>query len=500
MGEEAKAITTRPIINEHVSPFSLTYEDAVKSSKVQTTPQTSNSPISYKELWNTFLNSPEAIAPCDTIITDIVADGYTIKPIKEGDNAAVKKATEFLEANCFKTKILPSQLLDELVTGDAYVYTAKLQSEQLKDAVKAIAKKLPLKSKDTKKIREYMYYSIADEDIYKTKQMINVASSTVTIAHDIHGNVTKYVQKVGKNEAFFSPKEIIHHKYLDLNGRVYGFCPLKAILPELTMLADIKDAAGNAFSNGGYPSRIFNLEEEVPNSPNVKFLQDQLTQLRENVLEHANLITTGKVKLDTFETINATMQYRELMEQMTRIVYTMWGVPPAKMGQAGEGGGAYDSGLATEGYYRRIAHQQDKTYSTYNSQIMIPEFRVELIPRKAYLQDEMKETQMTKQKHDIAQQAWKNNFVNEEWIKGYLGLDDRDIGSFEKPEENPMMMGGAPGMKKDASGVTAKQEINKMKSDTQKGKNIKPQAIALLDKGYTVYETKSILNNEGIKW
>jgi hypothetical protein len=266
------------------------------------------------------------------------------------------------------------------------------------------------------------------------------------------------------------------------------------------MLADIKDAAGNAFSNGGYPSHIFNLEEEVPNSPNVKFLQDQLKQLKHNVQEHSNLITTGKVKLDTFETITATMQYRELMEQMTRIVYTMWGVPPAKMGQGGEAGGAYDSGLATEGYYRRIAHQQDKTYSTYNAQIMIPEFRVELIPRKAYLQDEMKETQMTKQKHDIAQQAWKNNFVNEEWIKEYLGIDERSVGTFEKPEEDPMNPFNQ-GIKKDASGPTAKQEINKMKSDTQKAKKPKEKSEvkALIEKGYTVYEAKSILHNEEIE-
>jgi len=500
MGEQVKALSKKPLINENTSPFSLTYDDLRAGKRINTTPQTSNSPLSYKELWRTFLNSPEAIAPCDTIITDIISDGYTIRPIKEGDQAAVKRATEFLESNCFKTKILPSHLLDELVTGDAYVYNVKVKEAQLVDAVKAIVRKLPLRTKDKTLPRQYLYYKLMDEDIFRTKQMINIASETVTIAHDEHGNVSKYVQKVGSNHADFTPQEIIHFKYMDLNGKVYGFCPLKAILPELTMLADIKDAAGNSFTNGGYPAHIFNLEEEVPNSPNVKFLQQQLLQLKENVLEHSNLITTGKVRVENFETITATMQYRELMDQMTRIVYTVWGVPSSKMGQASEGGGgAYDSGLATEGYYRRIAHWQDKIYSIYNSQLFIPEFKVEIIPNKSYLQDELKETQMLKQKFDIAQQGWNNNWFNEAWVQSFLEIDPRFVGTFEKPEPEMGSNFRQGDMKKgDVEGNTAKKEINKMKSDTQKGKQAKakPQVKALLEKGYTQREIEAILDNE----
>jgi len=487
--DEIKALTNRPLVNEN-STLSAIWSNAGGGL-----PQTSNSSVDYKTLWNTYLSSPEAIAPCDTIVTDIISDGYKIRPVKENDTAAVRRATEFLEANCFKTHVLPSQLLDQLVTGDSYIYAMRVKPDKFREAVKAIAKRLPLNNNP--KTREYLYYSLIDEDIFRTKSLINIASSTVKIFHDIHGNVEKYQQKVGLNTAEFTPKEVMHFKYRNVNGKVYGFCPLKAILGELSMLASIKDSAGNIFENGGIPMNMFNLEVEVPNSPNVKFLQEQLKELKNNMREHKNLITTGKVEVQQLENITATMQYRELMEQMTRIVYTVWGVPPAKMGQTSGEKGAYDSGLATESYYRRIAHMQDSLYSIYNTQLMIPEFGVQLIPNKAYLQDEMKETQVLKQKFDIAQQGWDNNWVKKEWIVDYLNIDPRYIGSFEKEEPLESIYRQGDIKNKTLNETTAQQETNKMRSETQKAK--KPEIKALTEKGFTPREAETILFNEKLE-
>lgn len=487
---KATPISTTPLINENASMSAIWAGMNTGGGLAQT----SNSPLDYKSLWNIFMASPEAIAPCDTIVTDIISDGYKIKPIKDGDETAIKKATAFLESNQFKTHILPSQILDELVTGDAYVYTVRSNPDKYKEAIKAIARRLPLKNS---KSREYLYYSLMDEDEFSAKKLINIASSTVKIFHDQHGSVLKYQQVIGVNKAEFTPKELIHWKYRNINGKVYGFCPMKSIIGELSLLAAIKDSAGNAFENGGTPMHMFNLPEEVPNSPNVKFLQEQLKDLKANMLEHRNLITTGKVEVDAFENITATMQYRELMEQMTRIIYTVWGVPPAKMGQSGgDKGGAYDSGLATEGYYRRISHLQDNIFSEYNAQLMIPEFKVQLIPNKAYLQDEMKETQMTKQKFDIAQQAWSNNWVTKEWIIEMLNIPKEMVGTFEKEQMQSNFRQGDL-KNKTVNDETPKTEINKMKSETQKAKS--PQVKALLEKGYTPREVESILFNDKLE-
>lgn len=470
----AKTVGTKPLANENTSP--LLFVPGLHDPN--STPQTSNSPVDYKTLWAIWSSSPECIAPCDTIVTDIIADGYTIRPVNAKNKTAVKTATEFLEATQFKTRVLPSQLYDQLVTGDGYVQKSKISEEQVRDSVKAIARRLPLVNKG--KMQEYIYYSMRQTDLFRTRKLINIASSTIRIKHDTFGNIIKYLQQVGTNKSEFSAAEVMHFKYMNLNGKVYSFCPMKAIISELEVIALIKDNAGNVFDNGGQPSYIFNLEDETPKSDNTTALQQQLIEFKENINKHRNLIATGKLKIDKLENMAADMQYRELLEQMTRIVYTVWGVPPSKMGQSGSGSsGAYDSGLATEGYYRRIAHMQDMIYSQYNSEIFVPEFGVELIPRKAYLQDELKETQMTKQKFDIAQQAWTNNWINEEWIKDYLEIEERYWGTFEKNEPLASTYKQGDLKKGVVEGNTPKQEINKMKQDTQKAKTPNAKLKAL---------------------
>jgi len=461
-GNVPKTKSTKPLINEKTTGGNTFSLEGFTNSGL---PQQSNSPVTYNELWEWFTRSPECIAPVDTIVTDIISDGYKIKPVNDKDKASVKRAEEFLEANHFKTRVLPGLLYDELVTGDAYLYKTKVTEKQVRDAVKAIARKLPLKNK--KNMEQYLYYTVQDEDIYRTKQLINIASSSITIQHDMHGNVQKYLQKVGGEEAEFTPAEVIHFKYMNMNGKVYSFCPMKAILPEVTLASSIKDNAGNTFDNGGVPAAMFNLPEEVPQSPNVKFLQEELEKFRQNINKHRNLVTTGKVEMASIQNMTKDMEYRELLEQVTRIIYTVWGVPPSKMGQQGQDSGAYDSGLATEQYYRRINNLQDKNYGQVNSQLMIPEFKVYLVPNKAYLQDELKETQMVKQKMDIAQQAKNNNWWNEEAIVDYLDIPESYKGTFEEREmSNPFRQGDLK--KQDVEGNTTKQELNKMKSQKQK--------------------------------
>lgn len=423
------------------------------------------------------MKSPEAIAPCDTIVTDVISDGYKIVPAPDGTNEDVKRAKAFLQANQFKTRVLPGFLYDELVTGDAYIYKPRLSEMQVRNATKKIAKKLPLNNKEN--MAEYVYYSIVDEDTYRTKKLINIASSTVKIVHDKHGNVSEYVQKIGENTAKFTPKEVIHLKYMNVNGKIYSFCPMKAIIAELSLIASIKDNATNTFHNGGTPSHIFNLPEEAPGTKNVVYLEEQLRQFRQNVNHHRQLITTGKIDVNKLQNDTADMQYRELLEQITRIVYTIWGVPPSKMGQSGQDSGAYDSGLATEGYYRRVAHLQDRTYTQLNVQLMTPEFNVLILPNKSYLQDEVKDTQIMKQKFDIAQQGWKNNWVNKNWIVEYLDIEERHRGSFE-PVQMPSMFRQGLMREQVVEGSTAKQDINKMRSDTQKEKTVEVKGLYYL--------------------
>lgn len=450
-----------PLINEKANLFSF---DMSNSSGLA---QTSNSPVTYDELWEIWSQTPECIAPCDTIITDIIADGYTIEPIEADDEESVKKAEQFLEGTQFKYRVLPSHLLDELVTGDAYIYKnfKKPDEEMLKKVAKNTAKKVPFNNK--KYMEQYLYYKLRDDDNISSMNLINLASSTIKLRHNVHGDVEEYLQSVGTKKESFSPQEVMHFRYMNMNGKMYSFTPMKSIIPEAILISLIKDLATKTFDSGGVPSYLFTLPEDTPMSENTKFLQQQLKEFKNKTTSSNALVLTGKVEPKAIENNSAEMQYQQLLDQTTRIIYTAWGVPPSKMGQSGQGDGAYDSGLATEGYYRRIAHLQDKTYSQYNAQLLIPEFGVKLVPKKMYMQDELKESQMLKQKMDIAQQAFNNNWWNEDMVVKFLGIEDQYKGTFEKQEmSSPFLQGD---MSKDKLKDTPKQEMDKMRSEKQKG-------------------------------
>lgn len=479
--------TGRPLINEPTPILSFLPSYG--------TPQTSNSPVDYNMLWDVWLNSPEAIAPCETIVTDIITDGYTIRPLKatgQEGKQLVAKAEAFLNRNQFKTRVLPSLIRDMLVTGDAYLYKPKLNEVQVRKAIKDKINGLPLFNK--KSTENYLYLSLVDEDTYATKDIITIASSTIKIKNDTHGNVLEYMQKVGENKETFTTDEIIHWKYMHLNGKVYSFCPLKALLPELSLIASIKDSAGNKFDWGGVPNFIFGLPEETPESQNVKFLQQQLKEFNDLRNKHRSIVTTGQTDIKTIEDKDMkTMEFRELLEQMTRIVYTMWGVPPSKMGQPG-GEGAYDSGLATESYQRRIDYLQDNVYAPLNIQLMMAEFGVEVLPNKAYKQDEEREVQMTKQKYDIAQQGWQNNWLNQEGIIALLNIPDEHQGTFEKNDPMEGMLNQGLRKKEEVGKSTPDKEIKDMKRETQKEKT--PEKVkSLHEKGFTTTEIEAILEN-----
>ena len=486
--QQVKAQSTLPLINEKKSPFGAI---SMWSPTQSGTPQTSNSPVTYDQLWEIWSNSPEAMSPCETIVTDIISDGYDVESFGDLDLEKEGKAKAFLESNQFKTRILPSILYDMLVTGDAYLYKPRLSEIQVKAAITRVAEKFPFNN--PKKMGEYLYYKTVDEDTFKTKQLINVASSTITIDHDKHGNVNKYIQTVSQEDIpEFVPDEIIHFKYMNLNGKIYSFAPMKTIISELSLIASIKDNAGNMFDNGGTPSHLFIMPDEIPDSENVKMLETQLVMFKQNINKQKNLIATGNLDVKALENVTKDMQYRELLEQMTRIVYTVWGVPPSKMGQSGQDNGAYDSGLSTEGYYRRIAHLQDKIYEQLNIQLLIPEFGVTAHPRKSYLQDEQKEIQMTKQKFDIAQQGWNNNWVNKEWIIKLLEINKKYQGTFEKEEKLDSVFKQGDVKEKELNKSTPQQGIDTLKKDKikEKGDQVKS--------AFTKYELEGIKQNEGM--
>jgi len=103
----------------------------------------------------------------------------------------------------------------------------------------------------------------------------------------------------------------------------------------------------------------------------------------------------------------------------------MYGIPvnriPFLVGKAAAGGDA--GGLADTGYWRKISVWQSKLEATYNRDLWIPYFGVEMKFRRGYLQDEVRETQNAMQMTSIAEQRIRLGLWTVEEAGDYLGID-----------------------------------------------------------------------------
>lgn len=481
--EEVKSV---PLINEP----DIDYGGAVQT----------NTNIFDKEiLFDYFMQNPEVINPVSTIVTDIISDGYYVRSEKGTDvtDARKQKVETFCKRNRFTT-LQESLLFDALITGDAYCVVQDEVDLDFKQKVSDAVSKVR-GVRNSQFVVDRVMQSL-DEDKPSQNTLVHLPSSTVTIKHKPNGDVQEYIQKVGKKKKVFKPREVIHFKFMPINGRVYGFSPLSSMISELSLIMSIKDYSGYFFSNAGYPNYIFTLPNEHPDSPNVRALKLQLRKFKNMKHKHRDLVFTGEIDATPIGKFDKDMEFQELIGKMTDICVSAWGVPPAKRGTTSETSGAYDSGLATEGYYRRVSHYQMWFYETFNHQFFEKVFGVNLIPKKAYLQDEVRETQTLKQKSDICEQLLKLGLVNEKYCYELLDIpemfrEDPKKKMLEMQQTGQLNQNLQPN--KNVDGDIAKQEVNKMRSDTQKEH---AEGVKTLDDGgfWTRKEAEAIQFNENL--
>lgn len=393
--------------------------------------QTTNSPVSYDVLYEYAQKTPEIFTPVQTIISDIISDGYYIQNYDGGSGRNKKKEAErWLRRNYFNCGIMQPMLWDALITGDFYLYIAKVQEEAILKKLKEVTSKLDVSDKNRAMNKLYQKYFLNYS--FGSVDLKPLASSTMKIAVEENGKITSYTQEVAGRKEYFNAEEIIHGRYFTMNGKVYGFTPMKTILSEASILANQKDILGYSSENGGNPPFILTMEDESPITENYKLLVHQIRKYRELKNKNRVLLSTGKVGVTKMGIDPKDQMVTDILTHMGKLTMMVWGVPPSKMGMTGEKGSGYDSGLATEGYYKKISNLQEWAYELINWQFFIPMFGVEMKPNKAYLQDEVRETQVLMQKVQAGLQMWNNGWVNQDYItEKLLKLDDKYKGDFE---------------------------------------------------------------------
>ncbi|MHA1867766.1 MAG: phage portal protein [Candidatus Heimdallarchaeaceae archaeon] len=374
--------------------------------------------VSYETLWAYVKSSPEVISLISTIVDDILSDGWHL----EGGRNNVKKAEQFLENN-FMKQLLYQFLFDAFCTGDAYIYKVGLTDEQIRDVVNVVSGRSNISIKSEDIIEEIK----GDEDIFSTRELRLLASSTMRMKWDEHGDVYQYIQKVPNipKPAYFTPEEIIHFRLMSLDGKLYGFTPLRTILNEMDILANIKDLARYQFSNGGVPNFMFILKGETPNSETYKNTHKALQLYASIRNRYKNpIICTKKEGMEVVQLNRLKdMEFKELATYVTKVLIMVWGVPPTRLGGIISEKGQTNAIEATEGYYRKISHYQDILEDLLNSQLL-HQFKVKLRFNKTYRQDEVREVAAIQIKTDICERLLKLGLVNNDFCWNLLRIKD----------------------------------------------------------------------------
>jgi len=374
--------------------------------------------VNYASLWAFFKSSPEAIAVVTAIAEDVISDGWYLEG---GKNNKARGEDYLLESNA-KQEFF-SWVMDALVTGDGYVYKAKVRKEDIDSVISNASQRLPFETKSINNVYNEIFEDKAfKEEIFRPKWFKYIASSTLAANYDEYGNVKEWVQRVGTQKREFRPDEIVRYPYMRINGEFYGFTPMQSILTELNILKNIKNLSNSYFIRGGLQN-IFILEEETPDSANYKLFCSQIEQASMNPQKFKNLIVTGKVTREEINPLNKDMEYRQLAKYITDVIITSWGVPSSRLSDVLSEKGKSQGGINTEGYYRKISHMQDILEETINKELL-EGYNVKLRFNRAYKQDEVREATIQKVLTDVAQQRLNMGIVKPEYVHEFLRIPD----------------------------------------------------------------------------
>ena len=354
---------------------------------------TSVSQISKKRsLMNWYKATPELNALVNKVAKDIVYR-YHFEPInsRESGRNKIEKANKFAQ-QIGARKIMLSQVIDQLVTGEGFGWMGKLPDDVIKEKVMEISGKYGsyLEKKERKSLGNEIYTELkavegfadsshVDEDLLRPRKFRCVPSTTVEVIHDEY-DVLHYNHKVGTTTIQFKPKEIIHFTFMNVDGKVNGFTPVESTVVQLELLRQMWQNMLSIHKNGGAPDLLLGVENIQPNSPAYKRIEQQLEKY--NIVEnkHGTLLFTGKINVHELNQIDK-MQFMDSGLYITGLVAMQWQIPRSSIPYIVGGTNTKDDtgGNSEKGYWRNIEISQEMYAETINSQLWIPHFGVKIV-------------------------------------------------------------------------------------------------------------------------
>ena len=387
------------------------------------------------------------------------------RPKKDPGKDSESKASKFAKDNFLKQQ-LRAAVIEGVALGDAYLWKEKLDKEKLKEILKKNYKKyggIELKEAE-------LEIKANDEDYLAENTIQYVASATMNIELDQSGTKIKsYVQRTslgfGKstfpsatlrtvtegstlgNTRKWTPEQIIHYKFMDIDGKVHGYTPMQANFPIIKTLGAIKDYHGHYFESAIVPDIIFNFEEDDPNTVHHEKMA-QLLQEWWNNKRRSPAITTGKFDVKEFNKWNKDMEFRMLAIYYTGVIAFSVGMPLEKIrailgGEIKSTTGGSD--ISNTDYQRNIFDMQDDWETLLNTQFFNDEFGVNMKFERSAARDEVAEVMRDSQKVSLIDKMFQLDWINEDDKISFLAKEFPSIPKTywnPNPEPELPMMGG----------------------------------------------------------
>ena len=447
--------------------------------------------------------TPEALGIIRAMANDIVTKisfkavdkKKTGRPSNKDPQERVLRAEMFAAQQRIK-EIQLANAIDWFMTGDFYTWIGMFTDEQIKELVKKVYISRGLEFKESEfKIRDFL-----DEDAQRIKSINYAASETVEIDYT-EEEILGYVQttyssftaqnqlispnlSVGAKRRYWEPEQIIHGKFMEMSGKVYGFTPMYADSSVIRTLGLIKDYIGMWFEKGGIPDFMFMFESMgFTNKQNIDALKESLQAYNAGAQLRGNFVgeTTGKFQAIQLNKFDKDLEFRQLMIMYAGVLAFSVGFPSTRLkaiigsdikGSTGE------TDAETDAYERNLENMQDYILGLWNTQFWIPYFGVEQKFSRGYRQNEIREVQRDTQKAAYINSLAKGVKIklSESYIKEYLGLNDEDVDEIEYSslEEQSLAAKGILPNNKVLKGQASQayQEEKRKQAPTDKNKQI----------------------------
>lgn len=445
-----------------------------------------------KTLMNWIKRTPEAIGILRQLSLDVVTrlnfisieEKRSGRPSKNKGRDNVKKAELFARNNQLKNQ-LRAAVMEGVALGDAYLWKKNLSEGDKNIVIEKTLKEFGLKPE---------FKAFIDEDPVGEKGLQYVPSTTMFIELDKGGTkIDSFIQRtafgtniIGSSTATgkfdlnqgagagrvrrWKPKQIIHYKFMELDGKVHGFTPMQSNFPIIKTLGAIKQYHGNYFESGILADIFFNFEEMDPNSPAFERMR-QVIQEWYNNKRRGHEITTGKFKIEKINEWNKDMEFRMLSIYYTGVMAFSVGMPLEKIrailgGEIKSTTGGSD--ISNTDYQRTIFDMQEDFENLMNTQFFNEEFGVDMKFDRSASRDELAEIQVIQQKINVLEKIKQMDLINKDNL---VSFTEKLFPSFPsqwwndnpEPEQMGPMIPSSSAIKGQASEALSEQKKQEQK-------------------------------------